>query len=501
MAIAKFFDKAALAASQILEGYDTDVFAQKLTDSPVEIAFDNNAITSKEGLATIDMTIRLLARLYPKLIISALDPGAEEVKSSLIALALSISPVIEISNESPVSSIVIGVTSVNREEPVFYIGSYGWNVRFSVKNPVGSGNTSVPFAAGAAACFATGNVFRHVFAGQLTASSLDTDFTLSLMDFSQTEYDGNTEHTWHADNVILVGLGAIGHGALWALSNTQGLKGTIQLIDDEAIDLSNLQRYILTKDDDVNAHKVDLAASALGASELTVVPHKGEWASYVAGLTEWKLPTVLVAVDNAWDRITIQSSLPKEIINAWTQPDELGISRHFDFVEKACVACLYPPRLGMKPQSVLVAEALGIPDREIHVREHIYNNSPVPQELLIAIATAKNISVDILRPFADLPIMQFYSKVVCGGIVMTTGSDQTIETPMAFQSALAGILLVSELLIQKMKLRTEDIETTTRINLLRPLAHYLNDPVVKSTGHCLCKDDDFLRQYKHKYGL
>src|SRR6266403_734495 len=42
-------------------------------------------------------------------------------------------------------------------------------------------------------------------------------------------------------------------------------------------------------------------------------------------------PHVLVALDTAADRRSVQASLPKWIANSWTQPGDLGLSVHGQF--------------------------------------------------------------------------------------------------------------------------------------------------------------------------
>src|SRR2546421_70372 len=79
-----------------------------------------------------------------------------------------------------------------------------------------------------------------------------------------------------------------------------------------------------------------------------LVPHQGNWASFleVAG---YGCRDVLVALDTAGGRRSVQASLPGWIANAWTQPGDLGVSSHSRFdAPGACLACLYLP---LRPQA------------------------------------------------------------------------------------------------------------------------------------------------------
>ena len=510
MALANFFNKSALAASHILQGYDSAEFESRLLAAPVEVAFDGEAVKSVEGLATLDLAIRILSRLYPHLILSALDEIAQQHLVTLQNTARAINPVIEFGERIPFASLVVGYTSVDRITPVYYAGSMGWLVKFSTTKPVGSGLTSNPFGAGAAACFGTANIFRTVFADQLpNGGKSDNDFILSLLDFSHT--DNNTASNSldstidiEAGEAILVGLGAVGQGAIWALSRLPNLRGTLHLVDGETIDLSNLQRYALAIQTDVGVAKTtvaDIALSGVGDNFKQEL-YPMQWDAFLATRANWQLPPVLIAVDNVSDRLAIQASLPTKVFNAWTQTADLGVSRHRDFKQDACLVCLYRPR-GQRPsESQVIADALGVSEHERAVREMVYNNAPLDAGWLQLIAQAKGKEVADLMPFVGKPIKAFYSQNVCGSLLLGSVTNRQTETPMAFQSALAGILLASQWLIDTNFPSEAPRETTTRIDLLRPLTPVLNEAMEKSeSGRCICQDEDFLAQYESKYGI
>jgi hypothetical protein len=210
-------------------------------------------------------------------------------------------------------------------------------------------------------------------------------------------------------------------------------------------------------------------------------------------------------VDSAEDRIAIQASLPATILNAWTQPGDLGISRHFAFGRDACLTCLYLPRETQKSEDEVVAVAIRMPDRQLQVRQLLYTGEPVPPEFFAAMAVAIGVQERELEQFRGAPLRHFYSQAVCGGLVMRLGGQTgsvpiKAHVPMAFQSALAGILLGAEMVINAAGLRSEPVLASTRLDLLRPLPSEISVPVAKDdSGRCICADEDYVEIYKRKH--
>ncbi|MER9642186.1 ThiF family adenylyltransferase [Mesorhizobium sp. M0239] len=103
------------------------------------------------------------------------------------------------------------------------------------------------YGAGAASCFAAANVFRTVFASQLTGAELDENIDLCLYTYNKSNAGDSSPLDFSVDlgETHLVGLGAMGHSSLWALARQSGLSGRLHVVDHEAIELSNLQRYVL----------------------------------------------------------------------------------------------------------------------------------------------------------------------------------------------------------------------------------------------------------------
>lgn len=507
MALANFFAKSAMAASQALQGFDPATLQQKLELCVVGIAFDHDAAKSSEGKTAVGLAVNLLSRFYPRIAIVDLTRRDRDLTEALALQARAINPAIEILDDVNHVTAMLVVGSTRACAPaIVYLGSDGWIAKLSSKDPVGSGNSGNAFGAGTATCFGTANLFRKVFETEL-GNGRDDDLAISLVDLipNALKPANPSEQSIDLGETHLVGAGAIGTAAVWALRETTGLRGELPVIDAEKVELSNLQRYVLTDQGSIEKFKVDIVAAELERSGIRVQRQRVRWGEYLAQTGRWNLKSVAVAVDSAEDRCAIQASLPAAILNAWTQPGDLGISRHFAFGRDACLTCLYLPRETRKSEDELLAVAIRMPDRQLQVRQLLYTDEPVPPEFFSAMAAAMEVPERELEQFRGAPLRRFYSQAVCGGLVMRLGGQtgavpMQAHVPMAFQSALAGILLAAEMVISAGGLRSEPVPASVRLDLLRSLPSEIFVPVAKDdSGRCICADDDYIEIYERKH--
>jgi hypothetical protein len=496
MALADYFHRSAVAAAQVLAGFDEDSLADRLTSTTVEVCVGEPS--TKDVVSTLDMVVRLLARFYPTLSFS----GESNHVAHYAKLAREINPNIEIVNDHADYGISVGTNPYPRcTQPVF-AGSKGWDALTSFERPFRSADeTSNPFGSGAAACLAVGEVFRQVFG---VGDEPSGDVVLSTLDLA-SEPSAENVPLERADigQSVLVGVGAIGNAIVWALGRTS-LRGTLHLVDHQQVELSNVQRYVLCGRSDENQSKVNLAARFL-QGELLSVTHEMDWAHFVeAEGHRWS--RVLVALDSAQGRRDVQASLPQWIANAWTQPGDLGVSVHPWTKDGACLACLYLPVGPTAGEDRLIGDALGLnSDIELlNVRRLLHNNAPLPPELFDQVSAYLGVSVQELSAFSDRPLRTLYVEGLCGGALLPLNRigqpTQELHVPIAHQSALAGILLASRLAAKTMG-RDEDATRITRIDVLRTLGTHLSQPMQKDArGICICQDRTYEDVFQMKYG-
>ena len=246
---------------------------------------------------------------------------------------------------------------------------------------------------------------------------------------------------------------------------------------------------------------MDTAARLLSGTSLRVASHQRRWGAFLGERRDWGLGTVAVALDTAQDRRAVQASLPRRTLNAWTQPGDLGVSRH-DFLDGACLACLYLPDRAVPHEDEIVAAALGLADVRM-VRGMLHAGTPVNRSLLEQVSAARGVELEKLLPYDGLPLRAFYGKAVCGTAIFGGGNkgDGAMAVPMAFQSALAGVLLAAEVVIDAARLRSRRVPVATKLDLLRPVPAVLTVPAAKAPrNRCICQDPDYVGAYRAKYG-
>jgi hypothetical protein len=241
--LADYYGRAALAASQVLGGFDGQAFEHRLSSTSVGIATSANAANSSEGRLITDLSVRLLARLYPALDIWG-PPDAAAFVERMRRLARATNPAINLTRKGRADT-GISVGDAGEFGTTVFAGSEGWDALISTSAPRPLGTSSNPLGAGVAACLASANVFRRIFL-EPWESTLDDDLRLSAWTCGREPTPAAVPNeNWRLDSdAVLVGVGAIGMAASWAWAHAP-MEGSLHLVDPEDIDLGNLQRYVL----------------------------------------------------------------------------------------------------------------------------------------------------------------------------------------------------------------------------------------------------------------
>lgn len=538
MNLPRFLSRVVDATAPALGGLDRDAVKRKLEATAVTLV-GGDAVAAGPSRDGFVLAANLLARLYPRIVIVAHDDVAAQAASEITLINpladVSTTPTppaatptlfYEVSVDGAAHGTVAAITddaaAAEDDAGSVVVFARGWNVYVDAR-PDDAPVVAAP-AALLAAVVGVGELFRIVFADDLgeRGRRCPQPGSFNLVTLGEPA-DVPLPDAVDVGEVRLVGAGAIGQAAARTLAAAD-VHGTLLVVDDESVTLSNLQRYVLTRESDVGAVKVDLLRERLQGSELDVVPLTTEW---YAGLVETQLPT-LVALDSPEDRIAVQASLPGPLYNAWTQPADVGWSRHEHFGEEPCLACLYWPDEARPSQHEQIGSAFR--QHPLRVLGYLVHRLPVglplppgavpalpdlpaPPEadqwyvrpLVDDIAAAAGIDVSKLAAWRDRPLADVYQDGICGGALLHLNvgeAPREVLVPLAQQSAFAGVMLATELIVASVPelaaLRPVAVEG--RFDVLAGLPQVLARPRARTEG-CLCGDADWRDVYGDKFGV
>jgi hypothetical protein len=524
MSLPRFLGRVVDATASALGGLDRAAVEAKLNATSVTLVGSERAVDGA-GRAAYLMAANLLARLYPHIALVGPDDVVAAAEGEIVLI--NPAATVTTSSSTPTNATLIydadDSTAVgDHEGTTVVVTARGWNVY--VDDIPESGPPPAPAAALLAAVVGVAEVFRSVFADDLGENGRRRrqPGAFNVITLGKPT-DVNVPADVDLAEFRLVGAGAIGQAAAHAL-DVSGARGTLLVVDNETVALSNLQRYVITRDSDVGAVKVELLKERLSRSALDVVPLRTEW---YADLVEAQLPT-LVALDSPVDRIGVQASLPGPIYNAWTQPADVGWSRHEHFGEEACLACLYWPDHEVPSQHEQVARAF----RQHPLRTLAYLVRPLPiglplppgatpmlpdlpappdaerwqqTPLVDDIAAAAGIDVSELASWRDRPLADVYQDGICGGALLHLNvgeAPREVLVPLAHQSAFAGVMLAVELIAASVpELQGLRPETTEgRFDVLSGLPQVMPRPRTRTAG-CLCGDVVWREVYRGRFAV
>lgn len=434
-----------------------------------------------------ELSVNMLARLYPTVAIGA----PRELRGALVELAASINPRIRIQEDSPPRTTL---TLGQHTEAGIGISASGWLARVGGQ-PADSRGATNAYGAAAAAALGVGALFRRVFLDAPT----ERDFILSLLDYGSAPATDSQPPPVNIGEVVFAGVGAVGNAGLWVLARHAGLVASIQCVDAEVLELSNLQRYVLGMAADVGRPKVEIAQALFWSSKVSFTPSRMTLEEFAAARgAEWK--TICVSVDNVETRRSAQALLPQIVINGWTGDRSLGASWHIFDREAACLACLYHPRQVGASATEQAARALGLTNERAALLW--VTQEPLAEEDLAHAANSLGVESRVLEPWRGKHLGDLYTDVVCGAVPLDVAGVGRLESvPLAHQSVLAGVMMAAELVKRsdpELFDRSQDAPLVTYEDILAAPPCLWTRPRPREAG-CICTDADYQGRYAQKW--
>ena len=404
-------------------------------------------------------------------------------------------------------SIVFGASEVADAPCPLYVGSSGWSAYLSTGGPcMWSPRVHNGMGGALAGALAAGEVFKAMFPEARPEAAVHLEYDLVTHGRApQPVTRPDIPNVVDLDRVALVGCGAIGQAMCLALRGVR-LAGEVVLVDNEKLDESNEQRYVLAHEGTRGGGKASYLASHLAFANPLLKITVAE-SSYEAYMTEFgrsfEPETVVVCVDNVATRVNVQGILPRVVWNGWTDVARgslrYGVSRHALGGGDACIACYYYPGEGQPSQMRMNSIMTGLPEGE--VRELLSNNAPCTEEIVRRVAGRRGIPEMLLRPNVGRPFGELLHGH-CG--VFALGTQGGAEpAPAPHQPALAGILLASQIVLSHVAREQPDagsplIESASDFDAMR-----LPGPDclfrLGRDERCFCGDADYVKAYRKKW--
>ncbi len=408
---------------------------------------------------------------------------------------------------NPFLSIIIGNNEEKVDNPM-YVSSSGWSIFLSRKKPCPWKNfTKNPLSAIYVAALAVGEIFKLLVKDIITVE-IKEEFIYDFITHGRSNQPIMEPllPPFLNLNLTIIGCGGVAQGICFALSQIE-LRGRIILIDDDYVDESNKQRYILAFDENIGISKTHSISSFLlgrGNNLLTTLEFNLPYEEAISvNQSLFKMKDVLISVDNKKTRINLQAALPKLIWNVWTDTQSktlrYGIGKHDFSKEYECLACSYFPTRNDTPSQIeLNALILGITKEEFLYREH--QNDSIKEEDLSYIFNTHKLSllqIQKLKSLIGLPFQNILHGP-CGAFNIRLG-EKNERTPATHIPTLAGTYAVIIYILDQLKITFgKKFESVAEFDAF---SYPSENCLIKKyrEQNCICSDPIYQEVFKNKW--
>ena len=331
------------------------------------------------------------------------------------------------------------------------IGADGWKAGAGSRALLGSNaNPSGPLAA---AALASAEAFKSVFAigAERGALPLPASYEWDAWYGAAPAAAGPLRPPapdLDLGEVHAFGIGAVAHALLWILERWPGrVTGTLHLVDPDAYDAGNPQRYMGAARGDIGRQKASAAAARLRGAHpgLDAVAHDTDMNDYFTTHNPGCLVrTALCGLDSGDARRQLGLKLPLTIVNMWTSEFHAGAST-FSLADDAqpCILCAYPDPAGAAfDEAAAIHGELGLPPPR--ARELLDSGRSITESdaRIISAATGARAGSIQLKPVRSIRT----EMCATGRIAAPRGRSRgDVHVPLAFASAMAGAAGFTEL--------------------------------------------------------
>ncbi len=364
--IEDFYSRTVLFVKTLVgPGVEEAAILDHLLSRRVAIAGFEEVLLRPNGQYMAAMTVNLLSRFCPNLTLFVPEripctlnipllnqlPLAE----ALVNLAQAINPHASVSVNPTAASnyhATIAIGGGAKHVPVTVtINSDGWISYVDTNsNTLGwvSENAN-PIGAYSSACLGVAEVFKQLLYLLLKRESFTT-LRIGSLAFSALDYGFRKRpfvnpplpRSVTLGSLHFISMGALNSAVLYGLCSLPGALGDLTLIEPQASDVSNLNRYVtLTAGPAIDGtSKVTLAEQIAGQYFQSVQASAVDYKAYRASAAK-RLDLAIVGVDNNEGRWEVQIDRPDLLVCGGTERGQITVSCHDDVAEKACAGCVY----------------------------------------------------------------------------------------------------------------------------------------------------------------
>jgi molybdopterin/thiamine biosynthesis adenylyltransferase len=447
----------------------------------------------------------LIARFCPRIDLAFSDASPEFVAETLGLLRqidtsshAEFRVVYRPDHPSYAASLSIGQPAIHHAGQTV-IDSIGWLAVLNRTTPMSRDNHNSPFGALLAAALGAAEIFKSLLqppAGTITHFG---SATVSCFDYSLNGTDPGPclPTSFHLPFSILGGIGAVGNAFLLALSFVKDVSGDLLVVDNDFVDWTNLNRYLLAFEADADPEhaiaKTELALRLFSGRALRVHPYQEPLDSLLGRIHRKEVPRpeiVLSAVDNNDARWAMQSLWPQLILEGATDRTLSQVSRHQYGSSLACLKCIHPKPTRSQNYVEHVSKLSGI-RADVVTQSHHSADLTLSEEHITSNATEEQRT--LLRRHVGAPICSILSELE--KVSQMPSMELPVQPAASFVSMTAGLLMAGELVKRASGLPSA-LETLYQLDSFFPLENAFLQGVLKSnTCDCIVRKNE-IRAYR-----
>lgn len=493
-----------IASAALRESPETII--RKFVTKRVLLEVNPSPSVSNNTRMMLLLAANLIARFCPRI-----DLAFSDTYPEFVAEALGLLRQIDTSSHaefrvvhrpdypSYAASLSIGQPAIHHAGQTV-IDSIGWLAALNRTAPLSRDKHNSPFGALLAAALGAAEIFKALLQPPAGTIAQFGSTTVSCFDYSLDGTDPGPclPNSIHIPFSILGGVGAVGNAFLLALSFVKNVSGDLLVVDNDIVDWTNLNRYLLAVEADADpthaTAKTELAVRLFSGSAVRLHPYQESLNSFLGRIHRKEVcrPEIMLsAVDNNDARWAMQSVWPQLLIEGATDRTLSQVSRHEYGTSLACLKCIHPKSSKSQNYVDQLSKLSGL-RADVIERSHQSAALTLVEEHITAGATEEQRI--LLRRQIGAPICSILSELE--KVSKMPSVELPVQPAVSFVSMIAGLFMAGELVKRASELPST-LETIYQLDSFFPLQNDFLLGIGKSnTCDCVVRKNEI-----HAYRL